>query len=87
MNPYFESHVSLILIIAEIRSYIKGFMTPNCPYSPMFSSYATNGTTVIDGCAAEWRFAISVWKNARLRGIIRINMTVRATNGKGVDTT
>lgn len=60
MNPCFESHVSLILIIAEIRSYIKDFMTPNCLYSPMFSSYATNGTTVIDGCAAEWRSAISV---------------------------
>lgn len=50
MNPCFESHVSLTLIIAEIRLYIKGFMTPNCPYSPMFSSYATNGTVVIDGC-------------------------------------
>lgn len=53
MNQSFESHVSLILIIAEIRSYIKGFMTPNCLYSPMFSSYATNGTPTIDGCAAE----------------------------------
>lgn len=60
MNQCFESHVSFILIIAKIRSYIKGFMTPNCPYSPMFSPYATNGTAVIDGCAAEWRFAISV---------------------------
>lgn len=87
MNPCFESHVSLILIIAEIRSYIKGFITPNCPYLPMFSLYATNDTSTIDGYAAEWRFAISVWKNARLRGIIRINMTVRATNEKGVDTT
>lgn len=46
MNQYFESHVSLILIIAEIRSYIKDFMTPNCPYSPMFSPYATNGTAI-----------------------------------------
>lgn len=46
MNQCFESYVSLILIIAEIRSYIKGFITPNCSYSPMFSSYATNGTAI-----------------------------------------
>lgn len=46
MNQSFESHVSLILIIAEIRSYIKGFMTPNCPYSPMFSPSAENGTAI-----------------------------------------